>query len=173
MPIGAGGPRLGRADRRSPNGADLVQVQRTTAQVLASEDYRAVASLPECFGSPVITGPARAVATFPYFPLAHPGTGVDTWPVMKRAQQTKNTDSKGRLTLGEAFANRTLIVEERGNEIVLHLARVIPEKEAWLYDNPEALGALRRGLKQAKAGQLTAGPDLAKAAKVAKQIRGE
>ena len=91
----------------------------------------------------------------------------------KRTVQTKNTDSKGRITLGEGFANRTLIVEDRGDEIVLRLARVIPEKEAWLYENPEALAALRRGLAQAKAGQLRNGPDLAKAAKLAKQLEDD
>lgn len=88
----------------------------------------------------------------------------------KRATQTKNTDSKGRLTLGEAFANRTVIVEDRGNEIVLHLARVIPEGEAWLYDNPAALAAVRRGLKQARSRALSDGPDLAKAAKLAEKL---
>lgn len=111
--------------------------------------------------------PAGALPTFP---LAHNAKSADTSPMTKRAIQTKNTDSKGRLTLGEAFANRTLIVEERGDEIVLHLARVIPEREAWLYDNPTALAAVRRGLKQAKSRQLADGPDLAKAAKLAKKL---
>lgn len=88
----------------------------------------------------------------------------------KHATRTKHTDSKGRLTLGEAFANRTVIVEERGNDIVLHLARVIPEREAWLYDDSTALSAVRRGLKQARSGQLSDGPDLAQAAKLAKKL---
>jgi hypothetical protein len=88
----------------------------------------------------------------------------------KRTVQTKKTDSKGRLTLGEAFANRTMIVEARGNEILLHLARVIPEREAWLYDNPTALAAIRRGLKQARSRQLSGGPDLAKAARLAEKL---
>ena len=46
------------------------------------------------------------------------------------AAQTKNTDAKGRLTLGEAFANRTVLVERRGDELIVKLARVIPENEA-------------------------------------------
>ncbi len=95
---------------------------------------------------------------------------ADTSGMAKRATQTKNTDSKGRLTLGEAFANRTVIVEERGNEIVLHLARVIPEGEAWLYENPTALATVRRGLQQARSRKLSDGPDLAKAAKLAKRL---
>ncbi len=87
--------------------------------------------------------------------------------------QTKNIDSKGRLTLGEAFANRTVIVEHRGDDIVLHLARVIPESEAWLYDNPIALGAVRRGLNQARLRKLSDGPDLGKAAKLAGKLEDD
>jgi len=98
---------------------------------------------------------------------------VDTDGMAKRAIQSKNTDSKGRLTLGEAFANKTVLVEQRDDEIVIRLARVIPEREAWLYENPVALDAVRRGLEQARAGDLTEGPDLAKAAKVAKRLQGE
>ena len=94
--------------------------------------------------------------------------------MVKRDTQTRNTDSKGRLTLGEAFANRTLIVEERGDEIVLRLARVVPEREAWLYENSSARDSLRRGLKQAKAGKFVKqGPDLASAAKLAEQLEDD
>ena len=88
----------------------------------------------------------------------------------KRTTQNRNTDSKGRLTLGEAFANQTLIIEDRGHEIVLKRARVIPEREAWLYDNPGALAAVRRGLKQAASQQFSDGPDLAGAAQVAEKL---
>ncbi len=77
-------------------------------------------------------------------------------------KQVSTTDHKGRLTLGVAFANRTMILEERGDEIVLHMARVIPEREAWLYENPAALASVRRGLQQARKRQLSDGPDLRK-----------
>jgi hypothetical protein len=43
---------------------------------------------------------------------------------------TKTTDSKGRLTLGERFAKRTVIVEEIDETGVrVTLARVVPERE--------------------------------------------
>ena len=87
---------------------------------------------------------------------------------------TKNTDSKGRVTLGESFKNRTVLVEHRGDEIVLRLARVIPEREAWLYENEKALGAVRRGLKQAKAGKFVKkGPDLDAAKTLADQLQDD
>ena len=83
----------------------------------------------------------------------------------------KNVDSKGRLTLGEAFANRTVLVEQRGSQLVIQLARVIPEHEAWLYDNPEALASLRRGLNQARAGKVSRpGPDLKASAALAEKL---
>ncbi|MCY2960572.1 MAG: hypothetical protein NTY35_10445 [Planctomycetota bacterium] len=88
----------------------------------------------------------------------------------KRALQTRNADSKGRITLGEAYANRTLIIEDRGDEIVVRLARVIPEREAWLYENPAALESVRRGLAQARGGKLVDGPDLKKSAKLAAKL---
>jgi hypothetical protein len=77
--------------------------------------------------------------------------------------QTRNADAKGRVTLGERYANRTLLVEERGDEVVIRLARVIPEREAWLYRNKKAKGMVRRGLGQAKAGQSAKPPNLAAA----------
>jgi len=98
----------------------------------------------------------------------------DTSSMARHVIRTRNTDSKGRITLGESFANRTLLVEERGDEIVLRLARVIPEREAWLYDNKEALASLRRGLAQARAGKFARkGPDLAAALKLADQIQDD
>jgi hypothetical protein len=97
---------------------------------------------------------------------------ADTWDMTERSTH-KKTDSKGRLTLGEAFANCTLIVEQRGSEIVLQRARVIPESEAWLYENQKALASVRRGLKQANAGEFSDGPDLDKAAKLSDQLDAE
>lgn len=74
-------------------------------------------------------------------------------------QQTKNVDSKGRIALGKEFANRTVIVQYRGDgEILIRLARVIPEKEAWLYQNEEALTLLQQGLDEAQSGEFSTTP---------------
>ena len=107
---------------------------------------------------------------FPTFPLAHYGRVADTVSMAKRSTQTKRTDSKGRVTLGDAYANQTLIVEDRGYEIVLTLARVIPEREAWLYENRDALAAVRSGLKQAASGRFSDGPDLGEADRLAEDL---
>jgi hypothetical protein len=84
----------------------------------------------------------------------------------------KSTDSKGRVTLGGHFANRAVIVEHRSDdEVIVRLARVIPEREAWLYENPKALASVRRGLDQARKGKVTKNPpDLKAAAKLAEQL---
>lgn len=86
---------------------------------------------------------------------------------------TKQTDSKGRVVLGRAFANKTVLIEERENEVIIRLARVIPESEAWLYENTDARDALRRGLDQARAGDFVQGPDLSAAKELADQIEDE
>lgn len=74
----------------------------------------------------------------------------------------KTADSKGRIALGSSFANRHVIVEQVSEtEIVVKLARVIPESEAWLYDNSTALKSVRTGLAQARAGDFVEGPNMA------------
>ena len=85
---------------------------------------------------------------------------------------TKTTDSKGRLTLGERFANRTVIVEEIDEtEVRVTLARVVPERELWLQENRAASAAVMRGLADAKAGRVSAGPDLAADAALADRLQ--
>lgn len=93
---------------------------------------------------------------------------------MKYTTLTKSVDSKGRLTLGESFANSTVVVEMREEgEVLVRRARVIPEREAWLYANEAALTSVRRGLKQAAERQFAAGPDLGAAATVAEKLQDE
>jgi len=86
----------------------------------------------------------------------------------KRAVQYRTADSRGRITLGEAYANRRLIIESRGDELILRLARVIPDSEAWLYDNPVALDSVRRGLSQARTERFAGGPNLKRTKRAAK-----
>ena len=61
----------------------------------------------------------------------------------------KSTDSKGQVTLGGHFANRAVIVEHRSDdEVIVRLARVIPERETWLYENPPDLKAAAKLAEQ-------------------------
>jgi hypothetical protein len=84
---------------------------------------------------------------------------------------TKAADSKGRIALGPHFANRTVILEAVSEtELHIKLARVVPEQEAWLYENPDALNSVRTGLAQAKGGKFSKGPTLGADAKLLAQI---
>ena len=85
---------------------------------------------------------------------------------------TKTADSKGRVVLGGKFANRPVLIQRLSDtEVIVKLARVIPESEVWLYENCEALAAIRAGLAHARAGKLTQGPDLNAHAKLVAQLK--
>ncbi len=72
----------------------------------------------------------------------------------------KTIDGKGRLTLGREFAGRTVQVEREGDGVVIKFCRVVPDREAWLWENETAKGMVDHGLEQAKRDELSDGPDL-------------
>jgi hypothetical protein len=75
------------------------------------------------------------------------------------AMITKQVDAKGRVTLGAGFAGSLVIVDDsEPDAIVIRKAVAIPEREAWLYRNPKALAAVRRGLEQARNGEFSGNP---------------
>jgi hypothetical protein len=79
----------------------------------------------------------------------------------KAYMTTKTADSRGRITLGQEYANRLVLVEEMGGGVLRIVpAQAVPAPEAWLYENPEALKSVLRGLEQAKARQTAQAPDL-------------
>jgi hypothetical protein len=46
-----------------------------------------------------------------------------------------------------------VIVAQQGDDaVVVWLARVIPERDVWLYENPKPMAAVRHGLSQARKG---------------------
>ena len=82
---------------------------------------------------------------------------------------TKTTDAKGRVALGQRFANKTVIIREvDATEMLITIARVIPEREVWLHENKVARELVATGLQQAAAGQFSdSPPDLDADAKLA------
>lgn len=73
----------------------------------------------------------------------------------------KKADSKGRVSLGRAFANQAVILQQLSEtEIKVIKARVIPEHEAWLLENVDARNSVLRGLEQAQQRDFAKGPDL-------------
>ncbi len=75
----------------------------------------------------------------------------------------KTVDEKGRLTLGRQFAGRTVQLQKDDDGILIKFYRVVPEREAWLWENETAKALVDRGLKQARDGELNDGPALAAA----------
>lgn len=74
---------------------------------------------------------------------------------------TKTVDSRGRITLGPRYANRLVIVREHEDgALEIIPAEAVPAREAWLYNNPEALKTVRQGVEEARAGRFAEAPDL-------------
>jgi hypothetical protein len=87
-----------------------------------------------------------------YLPFAHyPTESLNMAAV-------KTVDEKGRLTLGREFAGRTVQVERVEDTVVIRFYRLVPDHEAWLWENETAKGMVDRGLKQAQQGELNDGP---------------
>ena len=66
-------------------------------------------------------------------------------------------DSKNRITLGKnkntAKARIYKVYRNAIGQIILDPQVTIPAHEAWLYQNPEALASVKRGLKDAAQGK--------------------
>lgn len=64
-------------------------------------------------------------------------------------------DSKGRISLGaKARGVSSYSVSYEGDKIILQPFSEIPTCEKWLFDNKAALDSLKKGLSQAKSGNL-------------------
>ncbi|MBY0385047.1 hypothetical protein K2X05_07800 [bacterium] len=64
-------------------------------------------------------------------------------------------DSKGRVTLSklaDGISSFNVSTDKEGR-ILLEPMVEIPAREKWLFENPEALASVRRGLTDAKAGR--------------------
>ncbi|GAC1512817.1 MAG: hypothetical protein NVS1B3_16820 [Candidatus Dormibacteraceae bacterium] len=85
----------------------------------------------------------------------------------------RTVDDKGRLTLGREFAGRAAQVEKGDDGLVIRFVRVVPHREAWLWETETAKGSVDRGLGQARDGELNSGPNLAAAFKFAEEIPEE
>ena len=70
-------------------------------------------------------------------------------------------DDKKRIALGKLASKSegyNVYVNEQG-QIVLDPIATIPERERWVFDNPEHIASIDRGLAQAANGELGEWPD--------------
>jgi hypothetical protein len=74
-------------------------------------------------------------------------------------QVTKTADSKGRITFGKRFANRHVIIEEISDtEVKVSLARLVPEREMWLWQNSEARDTVLSAIDRLKKREIAEEP---------------
>ena len=80
----------------------------------------------------------------------------------KGETKTRTTDAKGRVSLPQEFAD-SLVQIEQVDEFEVRIRKVvtIPEREAWLWKNAKALGAVMIGLEEATGREFVDGPDIA------------
>lgn len=68
-------------------------------------------------------------------------------------------DSKGRLNLGQRFANATVLLDEaEDGTITLKRALTIPVDEVWLFENQAALNSVLTGIHEAREGKFSQSP---------------
>lgn len=68
--------------------------------------------------------------------------------------EIRKLDNSGRLTLGKEKAGEQYEVNEASDgTIVLTPVAVIPKRELWLWQNPDALASVKRGLEQSARGE--------------------
>ena len=74
----------------------------------------------------------------------------------KSAEITVRPDAKGRITLGALAKGLSGFKVTKNSDGSFHLLplREIPERELWLYKNPEALASVLEGLADSKAGRV-------------------
>lgn len=76
-------------------------------------------------------------------------------PGYRVVKESVQPDSRGRVTLGQLAQgkNYRILVNEAG-QILLDPVVSIPERELWLWQNPEAISAVQRGIQQSAAGDV-------------------
>jgi hypothetical protein len=74
-------------------------------------------------------------------------------------QCTKNVDSTGKINLGPAFANQTVLIQYKENgEVLIRLTERPPNTETWLSENEQALALVHQGLEEAQNGEFSLNP---------------
>lgn len=69
-------------------------------------------------------------------------------------------DSKNRITLGSSVKISSYKVYRNSlGQYILDPQISVPAHEAWLYQNPEALAAVKKGLEAARAGKFVKAPE--------------
>ena len=83
--------------------------------------------------------------------------------VFEDIKESIKADEKGRVLLGRDFSGKRYRISISANgEILLTPVVLMPERDVWLYKNPEALAMFHQGLAEAAASKVTAGEDFSR-----------
>jgi hypothetical protein len=64
-------------------------------------------------------------------------------------------DSRGRFSIGAIAKSKAYRVQvNEAGQILLDPVVTVPERELWLWQNPEAIASVQRGIEQAATGKL-------------------
>lgn len=75
----------------------------------------------------------------------------------------RRVDGSGRLSLGKDKAGEQYdVTEQADGTLILIPVAVIPKRELWLHQNPQALADVVEGLKDSKEGRLKVAEDFSK-----------
>lgn len=73
----------------------------------------------------------------------------------KILKENVGTDNRGRVTLGSmAQEKRYRVLVNESGQILLDPVISVSEQEMWLWQNKEAMAAIKQGIAQAAAGQV-------------------
>lgn len=95
-------------------------------------------------------------------PIPTGGTfvAVPSFPVVRDADfllitEFAQPDAKKRLSLGDALAGATAynIYRNSIGQLILDPVKAVPASEMWLYENPQALASVKRGLRESAEGR--------------------
>ncbi len=72
------------------------------------------------------------------------------------AEFTLRLDAKGRVTFGNLAkgVSSFKVKKNQDGSYLMRPMKEVPEREAWLYNNPEALKAVLEGLADSRAGRV-------------------
>jgi hypothetical protein len=84
-----------------------------------------------------------------------PPSAVIKNPDFQLVSEFAQPDAKKRLSLGEALSGATAynIYRNPLGQIVLDPVKTVPASETWLYENPQALASVKRGLRESAQGK--------------------
>jgi hypothetical protein len=84
-----------------------------------------------------------------------PPSAVIKNPDFQLVSEFAQPDAKKRLSLGEALSGATAynIYRNPLGQIVLDPVKTVPASEMWLYENPQALASVKRGLRESAQGK--------------------